>query len=132
MSMSDPIADMLTRLRNGLKANKVTVQVLASQLNEGTLAVLQREGYIGKTEKHEVRKGVHLLEVELKYHEGKPAICELTRISKPGRRVYSKIKDLKSVYGGLGISVLSTPQGVLSDVEARRANVGGEVICSVF
>ncbi len=132
MSISDPIGDMLTRLRNGMKAGKPVVEVPASNLTENILSVLQREGYVRGFKKHELRKGVSNISVELKYHEEAPAIRELKRVSKPGRRVYSKTNDLKPVYNGLGILILSTPQGVLSDVEARQNKVGGEIICSVF
>ncbi len=132
MSISDPIGDMLTRLRNGMKAKKPVVDVPASNMTENILSVLQREGYLREFNKYEVRKNVHNISVELKYHDDEPAIRELKRVSKPGRRVYSNMNDLKPVYNGLGILILSTPQGVLSDVEARQNNVGGEIICSVF
>ena len=96
------------------------------------LDVLQREGFIRGYSESELKKGISELRIELKYHEGVPVIREIRRVSKPGRRVYSKIKDLTPVYNGLGISILSTPQGVMSDGEARAANVGGEVLCMVF
>ena len=96
------------------------------------LDVLQREGFIRGYSESELKKGISELRIELKYHEGEPVIREIRRVSKPGRRVYSKIKDLTPVYNGLGISILSTPQGVMSDGEARAANVGGEVLCMVF
>jgi small subunit ribosomal protein S8 len=94
--------------------------------------VLQREGFIRGYEVHDVRPGVREVEIQLKYNEGAPVIQEIARVSRPGRRVYSKIKELPRVYNGLGITILSTPQGVLSDAEARQANVGGEVLCRVF
>lgn len=132
MTMSDPVGDMLTRIRNGQGAHKTSVVSPQSQMREKVLGVLKREGYIRDYASHEVRKGVSEIRIELKYHQGAPAIKEISRVSKPGRRVYSKIKDLPRVYGGLGIAILSTPQGLLSDSEARAANVGGEVVCRVF
>ena len=132
MSMSDPLGDMLTRIRNGQRAHKSTVVAPASQLRANVLEVFMREGFIRGYSRREVRPGVSELTIELKYHEGEPVIREISRISKPGRRVYSRIKDLQRVYNGLGISVLSTPRGVMSDAEARAANVGGEVLCRLF
>ncbi len=132
MTMSDPLGDMLTRIRNGQRAHKSNIVSPASRMRENVLDVLRREGYIRDFSSHEVRKGVSEIKIELKYHQGAPVIKEIARVSKPGRRVYSKIKDLSRVYGGLGISILSTPQGLLSDTEARAANVGGEVVCRVF
>ena len=132
MSMSDPLGDMLTRIRNGQRARKDSVIAPASKLRSNVLEVFKREGYIRGFTLYEVRPGVNELKIELKYHEGDPVIREIHRVSKPGRRVYSGIKDLSRVYSGLGISVLSTPRGVMSDAEARAANVGGEVLCQVF
>ena len=132
MSMSDPLGDMLTRIRNGQTARKSIVSAPASRLRENVLEVLKREGYIRSFSSAEVRPGISGLKIELKYHEGAPVISEIHRVSTPGRRVYSGIKDLKRVYNGLGIAILSTPRGVLSDNEARVANVGGEVLCQVF
>ena len=132
MSMSDPLGDLLTRIRNGQRAGKSTITTPASRLRENLLRVLEREGYIRGFERFAVRDGVEELKVELKYNEGEPVISEIMRISKPGRRVYAKIKDLEKVYNGLGISILSTPRGVMSENEARAANVGGEVLCRVF
>ncbi len=132
MTMSDPLGDMLTRIRNGQRAHKSAIESPASRLRSNVLEVLRREGYIRGYSQSEMKTGISELRVELKYHEGEPVIRELHRVSKPGRRVYSKIKDLPRVYNGLGISILSTPQGVLSDSEARAANVGGEVLCPVF
>ncbi|CCG07862.1 30S ribosomal protein S8 [Pararhodospirillum photometricum] len=132
MALSDPLGDMLTRIRNGQRARKSSVATPASTLRAGVLDVLVREGYIRGYEKIDIRTGVSELRVELKYHEGEPVIREIARVSTPGRRVYSKIKDLPKVYNGLGISILSTPRGVMSDHEARQANVGGEVLCRVF
>ncbi len=132
MSYSDPIGDMLTRIRNGQRARKSTVLAPHSGLRTSVLEVLKREGYIRGYSEREERPGVVALEIELKYHEGEPVIREIERVSKPGRRIYSKIKDLPRVHGGLGIAILSTPRGVMSDSDARAANVGGEVICQVF
>ncbi|HJO69378.1 MAG TPA: 30S ribosomal protein S8 [Rhodospirillales bacterium] len=132
MSMSDPLSDMLTRIRNGQRAHKETVVAPASRLHSNVLDVLKREGYIRGFSQYEVRSGINEVRIELKYFEGDPVIREIDRVSKPGRRVYSKIKDLERVYSGLGISILSTPRGVISDAEARESNVGGEVLCRVF
>lgn len=132
MAMSDPLGDMLTRIRNGQRAGKQSVSSPASKLRANVLEVLKREGYIRGYSRNDVEAGSGELRIELKYHEGTPVIREISRISKPGRRVYSKIADLPRVYNGLGISILSTPRGVLSDTEARAANVGGEVLCRVF
>jgi small subunit ribosomal protein S8 len=132
MSMTDPLGDMLTRIRNGQKSRKDVITAPASSLRQSVLEVLKREGYIRGYERYEVRKGVEEFKVELKYHEGRPVISEIHRVSTPGRRVYSKVKDLPKYYNGLGIFVLSTPLGVMSDHEAHQANVGGEVLCKVF
>jgi small subunit ribosomal protein S8 len=132
MTMSDPLGDMLTRIRNGQAARKNVIQSPASKIRANVLEVLQREGYIRGFSREEVRPGVAELKIELKYVEGEPVIREITRVSKPGRRIYSRIADLPRVYNGLGIAILSTPRGVMSDNEARAANVGGEVLCRVF
>ncbi len=132
MAMTDPLGDMLTRIRNGQSARKSVVVAPASQLRANVLEVLKREGYIRGYSHHDVRAGVAELHIELKYHEGQPVIRDISRVSKPGRRVYSKIKDLPKIASGLGISILSTPRGVMSDAEARAQNVGGEVLCQVF
>ncbi|MFQ5617758.1 MAG: 30S ribosomal protein S8 [Rhodospirillales bacterium] len=132
MSMSDPLSDMLTRIRNGQRARKRSVTAPASKLRSNVLEVLKREGFIRGYSQYELRPGLNEFKIELKYHEGDPVIREINRVSTPGRRVYSKIKDLSRMYDGLGISILSTPRGVLSDNEARAANVGGEVLCQVF
>ena len=132
MSMSDPLADMITRIRNGQRANKKAVSSPASRLRQRVLDVLEREGYIRGYVRDETETGKPDLSIELKYHEGDPVIREIKRISKPGRRVYSSVNDLPRVRNGLGISIVSTPKGVLSDSEARAENVGGEVICTVF
>jgi len=130
--MTDPLGDMLTRIRNGQLAKKSSVVAPASRLRANVLEVLKREGYIRGYSHNDVRSGIAELVIELKYHEGVPVIRDISRVSKPGRRVYSKIKDLPKVSNGLGISILSTPPGGLSDAEARAANVGGEVLCQVF
>ncbi len=132
MSMSDPLADMLTRIRNGQRANKKAVNSPASKLRQRVLDVLEREGYIRGYANSESEAGKPEINIELKYHEGDPVIREIKRVSKPGRRVYSSVNDLPRVRNGLGISIVSTPKGVLSDAEARAENVGGEVICTVF
>lgn len=132
MSLSDPLGDMLTRIRNAQRARHVSCVSPASKLRSNVLDALQREGYIRGYSHEEIRKGITQLHIELKYSEGEPVIKEIHRVSRPGRRVYSKIKELPRVSAGLGVSILSTPRGVLSDVEARAANVGGEVLCRVF
>ncbi|GFZ98596.1 30S ribosomal protein S8 [Elstera cyanobacteriorum] len=132
MAMSDPLGDMLTRIRNAQHARMSVVNSPASKLRANVLEVLKREGYIRDYTQADVRAGVQELRIELKYHEGQAVIKEIKRVSKPGRRVYTKIKDLPKFYNGLGISILSTPRGVMSDAEARAANVGGEVLCRVF
>ena len=132
MSMTDPLGDMLTRIRNAQRALKPSVAAPASKIRANVLEVLKREGYIRGFTRSDVRPGVVELQIELKYVDGEPVIREISRISKPGRRIYSKINDLPRVYNGLGIAILSTPRGVMSDNEARAANVGGEVLCRVF
>lgn len=132
MSMTDPLGDMLTRIRNGGQAHKSFVTAPASNLRASVLEVLKREGYIRNFERVDIRPGVSEFKIELKYFEDKPVIKEIQRVSTPGRRVYSKVKDLPRFYNGLGIYVLSTPSGVMSDHEARQANLGGEVLCKVF
>ncbi|MFZ1742631.1 MAG: 30S ribosomal protein S8 [Pontixanthobacter sp.] len=131
MAMTDPLGDMLTRIRNGQRAKKDSVLSPASKLRANVLEVLQREGYIrGYSEDS---SGAHpALRIELKYFEGEPAIKHVARVSKPGRRVYSGSKELPVVRNGLGITIVSTPRGVLSDAEARTENVGGEVLAEVF
>jgi small subunit ribosomal protein S8 len=132
MSLSDPLGDLLTRIRNAQGSRHASCVSPASKLRANVLEVLKREGYIRGYSAEQLRPGVAQLRVELKYTEGEPVIKEIHRVSKPGRRVYSKISELPRVYAGLGVSILSTPRGVLSDAEARAANVGGEVLCRVF
>jgi small subunit ribosomal protein S8 len=132
MSMTDPLGDLLTRIRNAQSSRHASCVSPASKLRANVLEVLKREGYIRGFSAEELRPGVAQLRIELKYSEGEPVIKQIHRVSKPGRRVYSKIQELPRVYAGLGVSILSTPRGVLSDAEARAANVGGEVLCRVF
>ncbi len=132
MSMSDTLGDMLTRIRNGQSAKKSVVDAPASRFRGNVLDVLKREGYIRNFSQIEKRPGIFEFKIELKYFDGKPVISEIKRVSTPGRRVYSSINDLPKTYNGLGISILSTPRGVMSDNEARAAQVGGEVLCQVF
>ncbi len=132
MSMTDPIGDMLTRIRNGQRAGLGRVKSPASNFRSNVLDVLKREGYIRGWEKDESNPTKPELVIELKYSEGEPVIRTIDRVSTPGRRVYSSIKDLPRICNGLGIAILSTPRGVMSDAEAREANVGGEVLCNVI
>ena len=131
MALTDPLGDMLTRIRNGQQAKKDAVLSPASKLRARVLEVLQREGYIRGFSADETGKHPQL-RIELKYFEGEPAIKHVARVSKPGRRVYSGSKELPVVRNGLGITIVSTPRGVLSDAEARNATVGGEVLAEVF
>ena len=131
MNISDPVGDMLTRIRNAQERGKNKVAVPPSRLRERVLEVLHKEGYIRGFTTVEI-DGKSELEVELKYFDGAPVIKEIQRVSKPGRRVYASVSTLPSVYNGLGISILSTPKGVMSDADARAQNVGGEVLCTVF
>src|SRR6056297_3017942 len=130
--MNDPIGDMLTRIRNAGLRGKSTVMVPASKMRLRVLDVLAGEGYIRGYESATDRNGHPAIELSLKYFEGAPAIREMRRVSKPGRRVYMGVKDIPSVRQGLGVSIVSAPRGVMSDANARAANVGGEVLCTVF
>ena len=130
--MNDPIGDMLTRIRNAQSRGKNSVVTPASKLRARVLDVLKDEGYIRGYEASTSVAGHPELRIELKYYEGTPVIREIKRVSKPGRRVYSGVKELPSVRQGLGVSIVSTPRGVMSDAHARAANVGGEVLCTVF
>ncbi len=134
MSLTDPLGDMLTRIRNGQRAKKDSVLSPASRLRTRVLDVLQREGYIrGYSDEVFGQKGQHKgIRIELKYFEGEPAIRHVARVSKPGRRVYSGSQDLPVIRNGLGITIVSTPKGVLSDAEARESNVGGEILAEVY
>ena len=130
MQMNDPLGDLLTRIRNAQRRGRSNVTSPGSKLRLHVLEVLQREGYIrGFTEVE--KDGRKELDIELKYYDGAPVISEIRRVSKPGRRVYSAVRDLPLIRNGLGISVLSTPKGVMSDNEARTQNVGGEILCRV-
>ena len=132
MAFNDALSDMLARINNAHKAKKSHTSCFKSKLNMNVLSVLKEEGYIRNFEDYEERKGINFIKIELKYFNGTPVIKKIKRISKPGIRVYSKISDLQKPYGGLGISILSTPKGVMSDQEARKNNVGGEILCEVF
>ena len=131
MSMNDPLGDMLTRIRNASMRGKSTVRTPASKVRKWVLDVLKAEGYIRGYD--EVTQDGHPeLEISLKYFDGTPVIRELRRVSTPGRRVYSGVKEIPQVRQGLGVAIVSTPKGVMSDAQARTANVGGEVLCTVF
>jgi small subunit ribosomal protein S8 len=130
--MSDPLGDMLARIRNGQSANKKVIKCHASRLQANVLEVLKKEGYIRAYTEGTNDNGLPELSIELKYEEDQPVIRELHRISKPGRRIYSKVADMPRFYNGLGVTIVSTPQGVMSDNDARAANVGGEVLCQVY
>ena len=132
MTMSDPLGDMLTRIRNGQRAKMSAVTSPASRMRAGVLDVLKSEGFIRGYSQREVSKGINELVIELKYHEGEPVIREISRVSTPGRRVYSGIKDLPREYGGLGIKILSTPKGILSDHVARAENHPDNAAATVF
>ena len=130
MSMTDPIADMLTRIRNGQSVNKARVQMPSSKIKVAIARTLQDEGYIKRYAVDEV-EGKSRLMVELKYHEGRPVIETLDRVSRPGLRIYKGKNDLPQVRGGLGVAIISTSHGVMSDRAARAAGYGGEVLCVV-
>ena len=132
MALNDLLSDMLARIKNAHKANKSFTSCYCSKLNTNVLNVLKDEGYIRDFQNVQVREGINSIKIDLKYHNGAPVIKKIKRISKPGIRVYSKIKELPKPYGGLGISIISTPKGVMSDQKARVNNVGGEVLCEVF
>ena len=132
MSFTDPLGDLLTRIRNGQSARLKVVKSPTSGLRNHVLEVLKRQGYIRDFSLVKGDNGQEIVTVELKYYEDQPVIKQVQRVSKPGRRVYTKISDLKPIYNGLGMAILSTPKGVMSDVEARNANVGGEVLCHIF
>ncbi len=132
MTVSDPLGDMLTRIRNAQMRKRPKVSTPASKLRERVLEVLQNEGFIRGYVRVDYDGGKSELEIELKYFDGLPVIREIKRISSPGRRVYSSVSDLPTIANGLGVAILSTPKGVMSDSRARQENVGGEVLCSVF
>ncbi|HWB44720.1 MAG TPA: 30S ribosomal protein S8 [Hyphomicrobiaceae bacterium] len=130
--MNDPLGDMLTRIRNAQQRRRPKVSSPASKLRAHVLDVLADEGYIRGYVRVDHKNGASELEIELKYSNGQPAIREIKRISKPGRRVYKAVRDLSTVANGLGVAILSTPKGVMSDSRAREENVGGEILCNVF
>ena len=132
MAFNDSLSDMVARIKNAHQANKISTLCMKSKLNINVLSVLKDEGYIRDFKDIEERKGINSIKIDLKYYNGTPVIKKIKRVSKPGIRVYSKISDLEKTYGGLGISILSTPKGVMSDQQARKNNVGGEVLCEVF
>jgi small subunit ribosomal protein S8 len=132
MSFTDPIGDLITRIRNAQVLGRATVRTPSSNMRKAVLEVLKREGYIKGYEVRQVSSCMDEIEIELKYVEDRPVISEIARISKPGRRVYEQISKLQKIRNGLGISILSTSRGVLSDHEARQQNVGGEVLIKVF
>ncbi len=131
MSMNDPVGDLLSRIRNAQMRNKSKVSSPGSKLRESVLEVLKSEGYIRGYAVVE-RDGYAEIEIELKYFEGEPVIREIERISKPGRRVYTSVKNLPRINNGLGVAIVSSPKGVMADHAARDANVGGEILCTVF
>ena len=131
MSMNDPLGDLLSRIRNAQMRNKSTVLSPNSRLRENVLGVLKNEGYIRGYAVVE-REGRSEIEIELKYFDGEPVIREIERISKPGRRVYTSVRNLPRINNGLGVAIVSTPKGVMADHDARDANVGGEILCTVF
>jgi len=130
--MNDPLGDMLTRIRNAQMRGKSTTNTPASKLRKWVLEVLADEGYIRGFEETTGKDGHPAIEISLKYYEGTPVIRDLKRVSTPGRRVYMGVKDIPTVRQGLGVAIVSTPKGVMSDQAARSANVGGEVLCTVF
>ncbi|CFX02462.1 30S ribosomal subunit protein S8 [Candidatus Filomicrobium marinum] len=130
--MNDPLGDMLTRIRNAQMRRRPTVSTPASNLRGWVLDVLASEGFIRGYTRVEQKGVTPEFEIELKYFNGQPAIRTIKRVSKPGRRVYSQVRDIPTVANGLGVSILSTPKGVMSDVRAREENVGGEILCNVF
>lgn len=132
MALNDPLGDMLTRIRNGLTRGKSRVSTPASNLRGRVLDVLQAEGYIRGYSRVDYDNGKAEFEIELKYYEGAPVIRDISRVSKPGRRVYASVKSIPRVANGLGVSILSTPKGVMADHDAREQNVGGEVLCRIF
>jgi small subunit ribosomal protein S8 len=130
--MNDSLGDLLTRIRNAQERRRPTVSSPASKLRARVLDVLKDEGYIRGYSRVDHKNGHSELEIELKYANGQPAIRDIRRVSKPGRRVYKAVRDLATVANGLGVAILSTPKGVMSDTRAREENVGGEILCSVF
>lgn len=132
MIVNDPIGDMLTRIRNGQRAGKTSVKSPNSKVRRAVLDVLQKEGYIRGYSTEQVRAGIENINIELKYHEGLPVIEIIERVSRPGLRVYSPSKELGAFMSGLGVYIVSTPKGVMTDVEAKEQGIGGEVLCRVY
>ena len=132
MAIIDPIGDMFTRIRNGQMRNLNHVNIPASKFRSKILEILKTEGYINNFYLENDKKNIKIIKVNLKYYEGSPVIKEIKRISKPGRRVYSRANSIPKILNGLGMAIISTSQGVMSDMEARKNNVGGEIICKVF
>ncbi len=132
MSMNDPLGDMLARINNGQQAGKAQIEVLFSRLHERVCQVLLDEGFIRAFKTEERDNNKRAIIVDLKYADGRGVIRDMSRVSKPGRRVYTNVKDMPRFYNGLGIMIVSTPKGVMPDYKARAANVGGEVLCQVF
>ena len=132
MALNDPVGDLITRIRNAQLRNKSKVSSPGSKLRARVLDVLKTEGYIRDYAEVKYDNGRTELEIELKYFDGAPVIREIARVSKPGRRVYKAVRDLATVANGLGVAILSTPKGVMSDSRARQENVGGEILCNVF
>jgi small subunit ribosomal protein S8 len=132
MAINDPVGDLITRIRNAQMRNKPKVSSPGSRLRASLLDVLKNEGYIRGYSSLEHKDGRSELEIELKYFDGAPVIREISRVSKPGRRVYVSVKNLPRINNGLGVAIVSTPKGVMADHDARDANVGGEILCTVF
>jgi small subunit ribosomal protein S8 len=132
MALNDPLGDMIARINNAQMRNKPKVSSPASRLRESVLEVLKTEGYIRGYASVAHASGFSELEIELKYFDGAPVIREISRVSKPGRRVYASVKNLPRINNGLGVAIVSTPKGVMADHAARDANVGGEILCTVF
>jgi small subunit ribosomal protein S8 len=132
MAINDPLGDMLTRIRNAQMRRRLKVVTPASNIRGRVLDVLAEEGYIRGYARVEQKGTIPTFEIELKYYNGEPAIREIKRVSTPGRRVYSPVRDLPTVANGLGVAILSTPKGVMSDSSAREQNVGGEILCNIF
>ena len=132
MTLTDPIGDMFSRIRNGQMRSLASVQIPSSNFRKNILEILKKEGYIKDYFIEKSDKNKIILKINLKYYEGDPVIKEIKRISKPGRRVYSRANSIPKVMNGLGLAIISTPKGVMSDVEAKKNNVGGEIICRVF
>ncbi len=132
MALMDPIGDMFTRIRNGQMRSLISIDVPASNFRQNILDILKAEGYIKNYYVEKLENNKKNLKVDLKYYEGTPVIKEIRRISKPGRRIYSRATSIPKVMNGLGLAILSTPKGVMTDTEARKNNIGGEIICRVF